>query len=131
MITNRYQSSTTQLHFCNNAVQNVSSFWSTIFFQLDLNHLQFRNGGGDEERGLPGRGAHRGGEESAVGRLQERDRRAQGLLEDRLLHRAEGGEQGGRGQAEAHQDLQREGACTAYSEKLAAKLIYQICLSCP
>ena len=70
-----------------------------------------RNGVVDEGGGLSGRGAHRGGEEPAVGRLQERDRRAQGLLEDRLLHRAEGGEQGRRGQAEAHQDLQREGAC--------------------
>ena len=105
MITNRYQSSTTQLHFCNNAVQNVSSFWSTIFFQLDLNHLQFRNGGGDEECGLPGRGAHRGGEEPVVGGVQERHRGQEGQLEDHFQHRAEGGTQGKRGQAGNDQKL--------------------------
>ena len=80
-----------------------------------------RNGVVDEGGGLPGRGAHRGGEESAVGRLQERDRRAQGLLEDRLLHRAEGGEQGRRGQVEAHQDLQREGGCEAKSDPVTRR----------
>ena len=80
---------------------------SALFFPLR------RNGVVHEGGGLAGRGAYRGGEEPAVGRLQERDRRPQGLLEDRLLHRAEGGEQGGRGQAEAHQDLQREGTCAA------------------
>ena len=78
MITNRYQSSTTQLHFCNNAAA-----------KCDLNHLHFRNGGGDEECGLPGRGAHRGGEEPAVGGVQERGRRAPELVAGDLVDRAE------------------------------------------
>ena len=94
MITNRYQSSTTQLHFCNNAAA-----------KCDLNHLHFRNGGGDEECGLPGRGAHRGGEEPAVGGVQERHRGKEGQLEDHLQHRAEGGTQGKRGQAGNDQKL--------------------------
>ena len=68
-----------------------------------------RNGGGDEERGLDGRGADRGGEEPALGGVQERDRGEEGQLADHLLHRAEGGAQGQRGQVGDDPDLQGPG----------------------
>ena len=68
-----------------------------------------RNGGGDEERGVAGCGADCGGEEPPVRRLQERDWGSQGELEDHLLHRAEGGAQGQRGQAGDDPDLQGPG----------------------
>ena len=53
-----------------------------------------RNGRGNEERRLLGRGADSGGAKSPVCRLQERDRGQESLLEDHLQHRAEGGAQG-------------------------------------
>ena len=60
-----------------------------------------RNGEVHEERGWHGRGADGGGEEPAVGGLQERDRCPSSLLEDHQQPGTEGGEQGGRGH---HQD---------------------------
>merc|ERR1711915_239911 len=52
-----------------------------------------RDGGvhGESDKRRGGGGAHSGGAEPAICSLQKRDRCPQGLLEDYLLHRAEGG----------------------------------------
>ena len=66
-----------------------------------------RDGGADEELGLDGRRADRGGEEPPVIGLHERGQGKDGQLEGHLLHRAEGDEQGQqRGQVGNNPDLQ-------------------------
>lgn len=69
----------------------------------------FRNGCRHEGRGFDGRGADRGGAQPVVGGLQERHRRQTGVLENNLLHRTEGGEQGVRGKTQNDQNLQGPG----------------------
>ena len=71
--------------------------------------LDCRDGVCDEGRGLDGRGADRGGAKPSVGGLQERHRCQEGVLEDHLLHRTEGGEQSFGGEVENDQKLQRPG----------------------
>jgi hypothetical protein len=78
-----------------------------------MTRLCCRNGGCHEEGGQARPGADRRGEESPLGRLQERDRGEEGLVAHHLLHRTEGGEQRHRRQAGDDQAVQvtgREGA---------------------
>merc|ERR1712000_110828 len=68
-----------------------------------------RDGRGHEEGRHHRRGAHRRGEEPALRGLQERHRCPPRFVEDYLLHRAEGGDQGQRGARQDDQGVPQEG----------------------
>ncbi len=89
-------------------IRKSSNFISVFFFS--------RNGCRHEGRGFDGRGADRGRAQPVVGGLQERHRRQTGVLENNLLHRTEGGEQGVRGKTQNDQNLQGPG--TSFSLRL-------------
>ena len=68
-----------------------------------------RDGGVHEAGGGDGCGAHGGGEEPAVGGVQERDRSTEGVLENNQQHRTEGGEQGRGRQTQDDPGIQENG----------------------